>query len=394
MLECNSNQPRNSSLLIMPRPILARIDMNALRHNHGVARRHAGEVRLWSVIKANAYGHGVIDAANALRHLADGFALIELESALTLRDLGIQQPILILEGFYQAADLTLFAEYHLTPVIHSEWQIDELIAARLPVSIPIYLKIESGMNRLGIPAARLAATMQKLEVSGAASAVTLMTHFADADEPHGIGAQLAQFGQIIDGMSLPVSIANSATLLRFAEALSVGVAPAAANWARPGIMLYGASPFPALQSAAELELKPAMTLSSELISVRDLQPGDRVGYGGHFVAETSMRIGVVACGYGDGYPRHAPTGTPVLVAGQRTRTLGRVSMDKICVDLSDFEKLPGGTHSAGVGATVILWGGDETSGVLPADEVATAADTIAYELFCGLAARVPREVIA
>jgi alanine racemase len=195
-----------------------------------------------------------------------------------------------------------------------------------------------------------------------------MSHFADADETRGVAEQMRRFDAMREGLSFPVCLANSAALLRYPET--------AGNWVRPGIMLYGSSPFPD-QSAESLGLCPVMTLETEVIAVRDLRAGDRVGYGGNFVASAPMRIGVVACGYGDGYPRHAPTGTPVLVAGQRTRTLGRVSMDKICVDLT-------GLPRAGVGAAAVMWGQG-----LSADEVATAAGTVSYELFCALAARVP-----
>lgn len=199
--------------------------------------------------------------------------------------------------------------------------------------------------------------------------MTVMTHFADADEDRGIAEQMNCLRAMTKGLALPLSLANSAALLRFPESH--------ADWVRPGIMLYGASPFPARQGAESLGLKPVMTLASEIIAVRDLAAGDRVGYGGTFIAGQPMRIGVIACGYGDGYPRHAPTGTPVLVAGQRTRTLGRVSMDKLCVDLTGLEKV-------GVGDTATLWGEG-----LPADDVATAAGTVAYELFCAVTPRVP-----
>ena len=198
--------------------------------------------------------------------------------------------------------------------------------------------------------------------------ITLMTHFADADGPHGIAAQMVHFHALRAGRNLPVCLANSAALLRYPEARG--------DWARPGIMLYGGSPFPEV-TAESLGLEPVMTLESELIAVRDIAAGEHVGYGCTFTADRPMRIGIVACGYADGYPRHAPTGTPILVAGQRTRTLGRVSMDKLCVDLTDLPKVS-------LGDTAILWGAG-----LPADEVAAAAGTISYELFCAVAARVP-----
>jgi len=334
------------------------------------------------VIKANAYGHGVLPVAQALLGSTDGYALIELEAALALREAGITRPILMLEGPYCADDLALFAELELTPVLHALWQIDALIKARLPRRLPVYLKLNTGMNRLGLNVDELELALAKLDAADCVAAITLMTHFADADEERGIADQLARFQAMAAGRRLAVSLANSAALLRFPAAINAVIGPDIEQWLRPGIMLYGASPFPARQSAAELGLRPVMTLKSELIAVRELQVGDTVGYGGSFVAERAMRVGIVACGYADGYPRHAPTGTPVRVAGVRTQTLGRVSMDKICVDLTPL------AASVTIGAAVILWGGDETASVA-ADDVATAAGTVAYELFCALAGRVP-----
>ena len=335
----------------------------------------ANHSNIWSVIKANAYGHGVLSAARALEDVTDGFTLIEIDSAIALRKVGIRQPILLLEGFYQADELPLFAEWELTPVLHTLWQVDALIAAKLHV--PIYLKLDTGMHRLGFTADEFTQVLARLEAAGCAASITVMTHFADADEDRGIAEQMRCLRAMTNGHALPLSLANSAALLRFPESH--------ADWVRPGIMLYGASPFPARQSAESLGLKPVMTLASELIGVRDIAAGDRVGYGGTFVAEQPMRIGIVACGYADGYPRHAPTGTPVLVGGQRTRTLGRVSMDKLCVDLTYLEKVGDGETAAtpAIGTKVTLWGEG-----LPADDVATAAGTVAYELFCALAPRV------
>jgi alanine racemase len=232
------------------------------------------------------------------------------------------------------------------------------------------------MHRLGLTAGEFAQALARLETADCTASITVMTHFADADEDSGIAEQMSCLRTMTNGHALPQSLANSAALLRFPESH--------ADWVRPGIMLYGASPFPARQSAEALGLKPVMTLASELIGVRDLKAGDRVGYGGTFVADRPMRIGIVACGYADGYPRHAPTGTPVLVAGQRTRTLGRVSMDKLCVDLTALEA---NGVKVGAGETAIkvtLWGEG-----LPADDVATAAGTVAYELFCAITPRVP-----
>ncbi len=358
----------------MPRPIRARLDWAALRHNHRIVRKHSGNARVWSVVKADAYGHGLLSAALALMEVTDGLAVVELEGAIALRDAGIRQPILMLEGPYQADDLPLFAELELTPVLHTLWQVDALAAACLPLRLPVYLKLNTGMNRLGFNADEFPVALARLAAADCTASVTLMTHFADADEARGIHQQFERFRAMADSRALPVSLANSAAILRFPDAVG--------DWVRPGIMLYGSSPFPAMKSAAELDLRPVMTLESELIAVRELEPGDAVGYGSSFVAEHAMRVGVVACGYADGYPRHAPTGTPINVAGSRTRTLGRVSMDKICVDLGG---LPA---TVGVGDTVTLWGGAGEMHV-PADEVATAAGTVAYELFCALAARVP-----
>jgi alanine racemase len=227
------------------------------------------------------------------------------------------------------------------------------------------------MNRLGFTTASLAKAWQMLERLPPAE-VTLMTHFAEADGERGVAWQLERFQQMVGDWRGPVSLANSAAILRHP--------PAHGDWVRPGIMLYGASPF-ADQSAESLGLQPAMALESAIIGVQDLAVGDRVGYGGTFTADRPMRVGVVACGYADGYPRHAPSGTPIAVIGQRTRTIGRVSMDMLACDLTNIP-------DAGIGAPVTLWG-DGIAGRVPADEVAAAAGTIAYELFCALSPRVP-----
>ena len=352
----------------MSRPTLVRIDLAALRHNHAVARRHAGGgARIWSVVKADAYGHGLLRTVGALAPVADGFALVELEGALALRQAGVRQPILMLEGCYDAAELPLYAEHKLIPVLHRPEQVAWIAASGLAASLPVYLKLNTGMNRLGFDADEFRTSLAVLRAQGVAD-ITLMTHFSDADDARGIADQMARLTAMRGDLPYPLCLANSAALLRFPEAVG--------DWVRPGIMLYGSSPFPG-QTAAALGLAPVMTLASELIAVRELQAGDRVGYGGSFTAAAPMRIGIVACGYGDGYPRHAPSGTPMLVGGQRSGTVGRVSMDKLCVDLTDLPQ-------AAVGAPVVLWGRG-----LAADEVAASAGTISYELFCALARRVP-----
>ncbi len=355
-------------LLPMPRPIRATISAAALAHNLAVARTHAGASKIWAILKANAYGHGLLRSALALS-AADGFAILDFADALLLRNAGVAKPILMLEGFFKAEDIEMLLRCQLTPVIHNIEQIEMLEKAGLQGKLPVYLKVNSGMNRLGFTVDNLRLAWNALHAHPGIGEITLMTHFADADGEGGIGAQLQWFNELTQPFEAARSLANSAALLRFAEQTR-------ADWVRPGIMLYGCSPF-SFKSAEEIGLEPAMTLGSEIIGVQHLQAGERVGYGQTYQATQEMTIGIVACGYADGYPRHAPTGTPVLVAGQRTRTVGRVSMDMICVDISDIPE-------AYVGTPVTLWGEG-----LPCDEVAASAGTVSYELLCALAPRVP-----
>jgi alanine racemase len=350
----------------MSRPIQAFIDLNALENNLYVARR-ATTSRTMAVIKADGYGHGLLRVAEALS-ATDGFALLDIQDAITLRESDYRQTILLLEGFFTEDDLPLIAEYDLTCVIHSSWQIDLLDAYPKRASLDTWLKVSSGMNRLGFIPQQVTQTMEQLRRHPAVRDITLMTHFAHADEARGIDEQLEIFNALAAPHRVARSLANSAALLRYPKSHS--------DWVRPGIMLYGASPF-ADTSAQQLGLKPAMTLSSRIIATQELNSGDEIGYGGLFRAENSMRIGIVACGYADGYPRHAPNNTPVLVDGARTHVLGRVSMDMLCVDLS---RLP----NAQIGSSVVLWGAG-----LPIEEVARAAGTISYELMCALTKRVP-----
>ena len=349
------------------RPIRARIDSAALRHNLDAARRRAPRSRICAVVKANAYGHGLARAARALA-AAEGLALIELEAALELRRAGERRPMLLLQGFFSPEELEPIAAHGLTTVVHDPEQLAMLEKARLPKRIAVVAKLNTGMNRLGFPAENVRSVLDRLRDCPSAGAIALMTHFADADGKRGVRWQLERFEAATTGVDLPRSLANSAALLRYPESHKY--------WVRPGIMLYGCSPFPD-ESAEALGLKPAMTLASELIAVRDLRPGDGVGYGGTFAASGPMRIGIVACGYADGYPRHAPTGTPILVCGRRTRTLGRVAMDMLFADLT-------GIPEAAVGSPATLWGEG-----LSADEVAASAGTVSYELLCALSQRVP-----
>ena len=351
----------------MTRPIRASISLSALRSNLALARGHAPQARVLAVIKANGYGHGLLRAAQAFA-AADGFAVLALDEAVRLRAAGFDRRLLMLEGFFEPDELPVLAAERVSCVVHSDEQVAMLRSARLPAAIDVFVKIDTGMNRLGFKPGALARVLEALRACDNVGGLTLMTHFACADDARGIDWQLEVFQRATAGLDLPLSLANSATLLRYPHA--------APGFARVGIMLYGASPF-AEESARLLGLRPAMTLASRVIAVHQLSAGESVGYGALFQARDAMRLGVVACGYADGYPRHAPTGTPVLVAGARTRLIGRVSMDMLCVDLT-------GLPQAQVGAPVVLWGEG-----LPVEEVAQAAGTISYELLCALAPRVP-----
>ncbi len=320
-----------------------------------------------SIIKADGYGHGLMRVAEALSE-SDGFAVLDIRDAIRLREAGYRQAILMLEGFFDAGDLVPVAEYDLACVIHSPWQLAMLDAYPKNGTLDVWVKVNTGMNRLGFTSQQVTQAMEHLRRHRAVCSITLMTHFANADEARGVAEPLALFNRIAAPCHVPRSLANSAALLRYPQTHG--------DWVRPGIMLYGASPFKET-SAQQIGLKPAMTLSSRILAVQELRAGDEVGYGALFRADRAMRIGIVACGYADGYPRHAPNGTPVLVDGQRTQTLGRVSMDMLSVDLSALPQ-------AGVGSNVVLWGEG-----MPIEEVASSAKTISYELMCALTARVP-----
>jgi alanine racemase len=351
----------------VPRPISATIDLDALRHNLAVARRHAPRSRAFAVVKANAYGHGLLRAARALQD-ADGFALLELDAAVRLREAGYRQRIVLLEGFFDAHDLREMAAQRIGAVVHGHDQIAMLRALPAGSAYGVLLKLNTGMNRLGFAPDEAARALAELRANPAIGDIMLMTHFANADDARGVAWQMETLERATRGMALPRSFANSAAILRYPETHF--------DWVRPGIMLYGCSPFAEVSGAA-LDLKPAMTLASRIIAVQQLAPGDTVGYGGMFRAERAMRIGVVACGYADGYPRHSPNATPVAVDGTLTGTVGRVSMDMLCVDLTALPQ-------SGVGSEVVLWGDGN-----PIENVATAAGTVGYELMCALAPRVP-----
>lgn len=381
----------------MPRPILATVHLGALRHNLTRARRAAADARVWAVVKANAYGHGVERVFPALRG-ADGFALLDLAEAERLRALDWRGPILLLEGTFEPRDLELCSRLNLWHVVHCEEQIDWLSSHKTQQPHRVFLKMNSGMNRLGFRPDAFRAAWTRLNALPQVEEISLMTHFSDADGTRfggdGIAHQVQAFVAATHDLPGERSLCNSAATLRHALSVKLGSEQAAqalaADWVRPGIAVYGSAPDHPAHSAAHWELRPTMTLSSQLIATQDLQAGDSVGYGSAYVAAGPMRIGIVACGYADGYPRHAPggneTGAPVLVNGVRTRLVGRVSMDMLAVDLGPVEAA--GKRCA-LGDEVVLWGVSRHGAVLPIDEVAQTAGTISYELMCAVAQRVP-----
>ena len=351
------------------RPARALIDLQALRHNYQLARDVSG-ARALAVVKADGYGHGAVRCAQALAEQADGFAVACIEEALQLRDAGIAAPILLLEGFFEADELPLIEQHGLWCVVHSLWQLEAIERSTVTTPLQVWLKLDSGMHRVGLHPADYQEAYRRLLASGKVAKIVLMSHFARADEldcPRS-AEQLAVFEQARQGLAAEVSLRNSPAVLGWPE-LFPQQRPS--DWVRPGIMLYGATPFEQAQATAA-RLQPVMTLESKIIAVRDLPAGEPVGYGARFVSERPTRVGVVAMGYADGYPRHAPTGTPVAVDGQLTRLIGRVSMDMLTVDLSD---LPG----AGLGSRVEFWGKQ-----VLASDVAARAETIPYQLFCNL----------
>ena len=360
----------------MPRPIEALVHADALAHNLARLRAQVPDARVWAVVKANAYGHGVARVFEPLR-AADGFALLDLAEAKTLRGLDWRGPILLLEGAFEARDLELCSRLNLWHVVHCEQQIHWLSRHKTHQPHRVFLKMNSGMNRLGFSPAAFRTAWVRLNALPQVDEISLVTHFSDADGPRGIAQQVSAFETATRDLPGERSLSNSAAVFRHA-----GLAN---DWVRAGIGLYGSAPDHPEHNIAHWQLQPAMTLRSRLISVQALQAGDAVGYGSRFVADRALRIGVVACGYADGYPRHAGTGTPVLVDGVRCATVGRVSMDMLAVDLTPVP-------TAQFGSEVTLWGVGPHGSLLPIDEVAQAADTIGYELMCALAARVPVSV--
>lgn len=349
------------------RPTVANIDLTALRHNYRLAKK-LSRGRTLAVVKADAYGHGAKACARALADEADGFAVSFLQEALELRACGISQPIVLLEGFFSAADLQQCAEHNIWPVIHANWQI-ELIEQQPEIALSCWIKLDSGMHRVGFFPHEIAQACQRLRACPGLDLQVLLTHLARADEGVNQSAQ-AQIDcavALAGELDLPLSLGNSAAIVGWQQLPDL--------WSRPGIMLYGVNPLLEHAPLAQ-QLQPVMTLQSQIIAVRELPAGEAVGYGGRFVTRAQSKIGIVAVGYADGYPRHAVDGTPVLVEGQRASLAGRVSMDMLAVDLTGIEQ-------AAVGSKVELWGKN-----LSAWEVASYADTIAYCLFTAVK-RVP-----
>jgi alanine racemase len=351
------------------RPIVAHISEAALAHNLAQVRRYAPQSKVIAVVKANAYGHGLLNAARGLKE-ADAFAVLNISEAIALRDAGYQHPILLLEGIFSAEEMTLVDRYHLDMVVSHQVQLAWVLESRPNIPLRVFLKLDSGMHRLGFQPNEYSQALQQLRFSANVREVILMTHFANADVADGTDAAM----QVV-AKSMPApyarSLANSAAIVQQPHTH--------AEWVRPGIMLYGATPV-SEKPASSFGLKPVMTLHSGLIAVQEIAAGESVGYGSVFTADKPTRVGIVACGYADGYPRHASTGTPIAVAGRLTRTLGRVSMDMLAVDITD-------SPEAVIGSPAELWGEQ-----VPVEDVARASGTIGYELLCAVTARVPFKI--
>lgn len=353
------------------RPLLATIDLAAIQHNYALVQRCAPGRQAFAVVKANAYGHGVREVVGALLELADGFAVACLEEAIVVRELHATARILLLEGCFEVAEYAQAAQLGLDVTLHTAEQAEALLAAELTQPLRVWLKLDSGMHRLGFSATEVRAWHPRLRAAAPVAELNLLSHLACADE-RGHPLTEEQVEVFLDLLDLDFdqrSLANSAAILTI---------PAThMDWQRPGIMLYGATPFADL-SAADLGLRPAMSLTAQVIAVHQVAAGQGVGYGVSWVAPRDARIATVSCGYADGYPRQAPVGTPVWVAGQRAPLVGRVSMDMLTVDVTDVPE-------AQLGSAVQLWGAQ-----LPVDELAQTCGSIGYELLSKVTARVPR----
>lgn len=357
-----------------------RIRLGALQHNFSLLKATVGGARICSVIKANAFGHGLLTVARGLAE-TDSFAVARLSEARMLRDNGIDKPVVLLAGVVCADDLQLALRLDCELVVHNRLQL-ELLEASGPGAATVWLKVDTGMHRLGISPADAADYLARLRACRAVREVRLMSHLANADNTSDpmTTRQLQYFSRVVADFAGDISVANSAAILGWREACGLASADTSRIWVRPGIALYGISPFPK-QCGADLGLKPVMDFESHLIAVKSVKTGDAVGYGGTWKAQQDTVIGIVSAGYGDGYPRFLPSGTPILINRRRVPLAGTVSMDMLAVDLG-----PGAVDQPG--DTVLLWG-DE----LPAEEVAACAGTIAYQLICGVTHRETAEVI-
>ena len=355
------------------RPVKAYINLSALTFNLQLVKKIAKNSKIMAVLKANAYGHGLAETVKAIKS-AEGIAILTIEEAVKIRKAGFKNTILLLEGLFAAEDIHQVEKLNLNLVLHNDQQIEYLNEVTLKNPIDVHLKINTGMNRLGFPPDQVDYLIENLNANPNVSGITLMTHFATADEKEGITKQLDCFNRVTNNYNFSSSVANSAALYKFPEARL--------DWVRPGILLYGASPFDDI-SAKRIAVKPVMSLISKIIAIQNIKKGQAVGYGNNFIAKADMRIGIVACGYGDGYPRHAKTGTPIFVHNKITKTIGRVSMDMLYVDLSKIDK-------AVIGSKVEMWGS-----VISVDEVAKNSGTVGYELLCNISAstRVPLEYV-
>ncbi|MFQ5995596.1 MAG: alanine racemase [Acidiferrobacterales bacterium] len=354
----------------MTRPARALIDAQALRHNLDRVRQAAPQSKIMAVLKANGYGHGLISVARVLLE-AHAFAVASFDEALTLRNAGVAHPTCLLEGFFDDAELGALNHYRFATVVHHESQLRRLERAAQPYPFDVWLKIDTGMHRIGFSPERVQAVLERLRQCRCVGRIRLMSHLANADDANDSTTteQIARFTKLAKDSDMERSLANSAGILAWPGSHL--------DWVRPGIMLYGVSPL-LDRTAEDLELQPAMTLTSQLIAVNRQRKGERVGYGGEWTCPEDMLVGVVAMGYGDGYPRHAPGQTPVLINGKRVPLIGRVSMDMITVDLRN-------QPDAKAGDPVVLWGKG-----LSVEEVAKRAGTIGYELLARMPARVPR----
>jgi alanine racemase len=351
------------------RPLKATINHQALSSNYNYIKKIANKSKVMSVLKANAYGHNLLDVAKTLK-MSDGFAVLSIEEAILLRKNGFNQIILLLEGLFDKEEVNTASKLGINITVHNHRQIDLINQIKPASPVNIHLKINTGMNRLGFVPNEIDYLLESLNSNPYIEDIILMTHFATADEKEGINKQFKVFNQIADNYNYPASVANSAALIKFPESRL--------DWVRPGIMLYGLSPFED-KTAKDLELIPAMSLTSEIIAIQDIKSGDSVGYGLDFIAKKDMKIGVVACGYADGYPRHAKKGTPIAIDGHQTSLFGRVSMDMLYVDLSNIS-------DAKISSKVELWGEN-----ISVDSVAQFSGTVGYELICAVSAsqRVP-----